>query len=168
MSERSNIYCLDANVLIQAWQKYYSPKLSPSYWELLDRLGAEGKLYLPQIVGDEISRTEDQLSKWLTNSRIEIRPPDEKVTQSLTAVFAANPLHVHLVDNIRQRSLADPWLIAHAIRDNACVVTKEERIIDTKSTRIRIPNVCDNMQVRCINDFTLLEELGVRFECVVR
>ncbi|MGM0531632.1 MAG: DUF4411 family protein [Bacteroidota bacterium] len=26
-------YCLDANVLIQAWQKYYSPDICPGYWE---------------------------------------------------------------------------------------------------------------------------------------
>lgn len=163
MSAQPTTYCLDANVLIQAWQKYYSPVLCPSYWEVLDELGAAGRLFLPESVAEEIKRTEDSLKEWLLASRIPVRAADEQVTVLLGQIFSAHPLHVHLVNNIKQRSLADPWLIAHAMRDSACVVTKEEKILVPDSTRIRIPNVCENMGVRCINDFTLLEELGVRF-----
>lgn len=43
-------YCLDANVLIQAWQKYYSPKLCPDYWQVLNYLGAQNKKFIPEIV----------------------------------------------------------------------------------------------------------------------
>lgn len=46
MSEISNTYCLDANVLIQAWQKYYSPVLCPDYWKILDSLGSEGRIFI--------------------------------------------------------------------------------------------------------------------------
>ena len=49
------------------------------------------------------------------------------VTQNLTKIYAANPVHQYLVDNTKQRSLADPWVIVHALNDNACVVTKEEK-----------------------------------------
>ena len=38
MSLRSTIYCLDANVLIKAWESYYAPKFCPSYWTVLDEL----------------------------------------------------------------------------------------------------------------------------------
>ncbi len=31
MSTKANKYCLDANVLIQSWQKYYNPKFCPDY-----------------------------------------------------------------------------------------------------------------------------------------
>jgi hypothetical protein len=46
MSTKAEIYCLDANVLIQAWQKYYSPKFCPDYWELLNELGKQGRIFL--------------------------------------------------------------------------------------------------------------------------
>lgn len=56
-------YCIDANVLIQAWQKYYSPKFCPDYWNILDELGNQGKILIPQMVQEEITRTDDDLSK---------------------------------------------------------------------------------------------------------
>jgi len=36
MSAVQHIYCIDANVLIQSWQKYYSPDLCPDYWDILN------------------------------------------------------------------------------------------------------------------------------------
>lgn len=158
-------YCLDANVLIQAWQKYYSPRLCPDYWTMLNALGSEGRVFIPSHVAEEIQRTEDDLRSWLTASEVAVHPVDGEITQAVSRIFGANPLHQHLVDNIRGRSLADPWVIAHAMVRNATVVTKEERVLQPNTTRIRIPNVCENMGVSYTNDFGMLEALGVRFSC---
>ncbi len=161
------IYCLDANVLIQAWQKYYSPHICADYWDVLDKLGDRKRIFIPELVYEEIVRTDDDLSKWLKQSRIPVRKIDEPVTRCLQSIYAHNPVHANLVDNIRGRSLADPWVIAHAINDNAVVVTKEEKITAINSRKIRIPNVCENMGIRWINDFEFLKELGILFNCKV-
>lgn len=160
-------YCLDANVLIQAWQKYYSPKICPSYWDLLDSLGTQNIIFMPEIVYDEIVRTDDDLSKWLKSSKIPIRKIDEQVTKCLRDIYSADPNHKYLVDNTKARSLADPWVIAHALRENAIVVTKEEKVTALNSNKIKIPNVCDKMNVSWINDFQLIEELRIRFICEI-
>jgi len=76
-------------------------------------------------------------------------------------------LHKFLVDNTRQRSLADPWVIAHAMNSNACVVTKENLETAANSKRIKIPNVCENMGIRWINDFAFIEEVNISFYCVI-
>lgn len=165
MSSKAEIYCLDANVLIQAWQKYYSPKFCPDYWEILNELGNQGKIFIPEVVHEEITRTEDELSKWLKKSKIPVRKIDESVTKSLQAIYSKNPLHKNLVDNTKARSLADPWVIAHAINEKATVITKEEKVMVLNSNKIKIPNVCDNMGVRWINDFQLIEELDIQFKC---
>ncbi len=161
-------YCLDANVLIQAWQKYYSPKLCPDYWTVLDTLGKEGKVFLPQLVYEEITRTDDALAEWLKKSSIPEYKVDSLVTEVLQSIYSANPAHLNLVDNTKGRSLADPWVIAHAIKENATVVTKEEKVTASNTTKIKIPNVCDNMGVRWINDFQLAEELNIRFTCSIK
>lgn len=160
-------YCLDANVLIQAWQKYYSPKYCPDYWEVLSHLGKQDKIFLPQLVHEEITRTDDELAKWLKKSGIQKYQINESVTKQLKYIYDPNPIHKFLVDNTKQRSLADPWVIAHAINENAVVVTKEEKITAINSNRIKIPNVCDNMKVPWINDFQLIEELGIKFNCSI-
>jgi len=159
----SNLYCLDANVLIQAWQKYYSPELCPEYWDNLIELGIQGRIFIPNAVRDEIIRTEDDLSDWLKESNIPIRQITESVTVALQSIYNSDPKHKFLVDNTKARSLADPWIIAHSIVEGATVVTKEEKVTQLNSKRIKIPNVCDNMGVRWINDFEFLHEVGIRF-----
>ncbi|MCV9388944.1 DUF4411 family protein [Reichenbachiella ulvae] len=163
MTEASNTYCLDANVLIQAWQKYYSPQLCPEYWDNLNELGKAERIFIPNAVRDEIIRTEDDLSDWLKRSSIPIKQITESVTIALQNIYTSDPKHKFLVDNTKARSLADPWIIAHSLVEGATVVTKEEKVTQLNSKRIKIPNVCDNMNVRWINDFEFLKEVGIRF-----
>ncbi|KAA6328831.1 hypothetical protein EZS27_022312 [termite gut metagenome] len=158
-------YCLDANVLIQAWQKYYSPQFCPDYWDILIQLGNENIIFIPESVRDEIIRTEDDLSEWLKSSKIPVRKIDGLVTNCITRIFEANPFHKYLVDNTKARSLADPWVIAHAINEGAIVVTKEEKVTALNPKKIKIPNVCDNMGVQWINDFEFIAKLNIRFTC---
>jgi predicted nucleic acid-binding protein len=165
MSTKANKYCLDANVLIQAWQKYYNPKFCPDYWNILVELGKNGKIFIPELVYEEIVRTEDDLSKWLKGSKIPINKISGPVTICLQKIYAADPTHKNLVDNTKARSLADPWVIAHALHENATVVTKEEKVTALNSNKIKIPNVCDNMGIRWINDFQFIEELDIKFQC---
>ena len=168
MTTSQQKYCLDANVLVQAWQKYYSPKFCSGYWSLLNDFGEEGKIFLPKNVFEEITKTEDDLTDWLKNSKIPVNKVDGQVANCLRDIYAANPLHKYLVDNTRQRSLADPWVIAHALKENACVVTKEEKVTAPNTTRIKIPNVCENMNIRWINDFEFVEELNIQFSCSIK
>jgi predicted nucleic acid-binding protein len=165
MNTTANKYCLDANVLIQAWQKYYNPKFCPDYWDILIEIGKQDKIFIPELVYEEITRTEDDLSRWVKASKIPIKKISEPVTICLQKIYAVNPVHKNLVDNITGRSLADPWVIAHSLHENATVVTKEEKITALNSKRIRIPNVCDNMGVRWMNDFQFIDELGIKFKC---
>ncbi len=165
MSMTANKYCLDANVLIQAWQKYYNPKFCPDYWKLLIELGKQNRIFIPELVYLEITRTEDDLSKWLKGSKISINKISEPITICLQKIYSADPAHKNLVDNTKARSLADPWVIAHALHENATVVTKEEKVTALNSNRIKIPNVCDNMGIRWINDFQFIDELDIKFQC---
>ncbi len=167
MSTQEKVYCLDANVLIQAWQKYYSPKFCPTYWEMLNELGSKGKIFIAEEVFNEITRTEDDLCAWLKQSKIPVRSIDEKVAKCLQDIYAKDSSHKTLVDNTKARSLADPWVIAHAMKENAIVVTKEEKVTALNSNKIKIPNVCDNMGVTWINDFEFISQLNIRFSCTI-
>ncbi|CAM4207229.1 DUF4411 family protein [Cytophagaceae bacterium 50C-KIRBA] len=162
MSTMANKYCLDANVLIQAWQKYYNPKFCPDYWKVLNELGKNGKIFIPELVYEEIIRTEDDLSKWLKGSKIPIQKINEPVTIHIRKILED---YSQLVDNTKARSLADPWVIAHALHENATVVTKEEKVTALNSNKIKIPNVCDSMGIRWINDFEFINELDIKFQC---
>ena len=93
MSLQSTIYCLDANVLIKAGESYYSPKVCPTYWNVLDELGAQGQLFVPSWVAEEIHRTDDDLSKWLKKSRVKVRSVTVEVGIKLKEIYAKDPKH---------------------------------------------------------------------------
>ena len=170
MNGQSNRYCLDTNVLIEAWNKYYSPHFCSAYWDVLNKLGSQDRIFIPNAVYNEISRQDDELSKWLKGSNIPIMNVDAAITNCVKTIFEYHPSHKYLVDNTKNRSLADPWVIAHAINENACVVTKEEKITvaSARENKVKIPNVCDNMGIRWINDFQLIKELNINFSCSVQ
>jgi uncharacterized membrane-anchored protein YjiN (DUF445 family) len=171
MSTKAHIYCLDANVLIQSWQKYYAPDICPDYWDILNELGKQARIFIPEevkneiVVTDDPDKSEDDLSRWLKRSTIPIRKPTEKVIACWQKILKTDPSHKLLVDNIKGRSLADPWVISHAMDMNATVITKENVESAMNSKRIRIPNVCKNMGVRCIDDFEFIKEIGLKFSC---
>jgi hypothetical protein len=50
---------------------------------------------------------------------------------------------------------------------NSTVVTKEIKETALNSKRIRIPNVCENMGIRWINDFQFINELDIKFKCAI-
>jgi hypothetical protein len=172
MSSTAHIYCLDANVLIQAWQKYYAPEICTDYWEILNELGKQGRIFIAEEVKNEIvviddkEKKEDDLSKWLKRSSIPVHKATENVIKCWQNIIQANSLHKLLVDNVKGRSLADPWVISHALDKKATVVTKESPIISLNAKKpVTIPNVCDNMGVRWIDDFAFVKEIGLKFSC---
>lgn len=160
-------YCLDTNVLIEAWNKYYSPSLCPNYWELLNDLGKKKVIFIASEVNKEILKKQDDLAIWLKKSNIPIDEVTGKVTNCLSEIFKKDPRNQTLVDNTKGRSLADPWVIAHAMSNDAIVVTKEEKITAVNSQKIKIPNVCETVGITYINDFQMLQDLRVKFNCEI-
>ncbi|WP_020599146.1 DUF4411 family protein [Spirosoma panaciterrae] len=161
---KHQLYCLDANVLIVPWQTYYAYDICPSYWDFLNTLGERNTVFIPDDVFGELKKAEDGLYQWVKSSKIPIMKKDVEVANCLIRINAANPIHKLLSDDAKNRSVADPWVIAHAMRHNACVVTKEIKI-PLSQKRIKIPNVCENMQIPCINDFELGRNFGLTFTC---
>ena len=117
------------------------------------------------MVHDEIMKVSDDLSTWLKSNNKIVRVVSDAVQQNLKRVFA-DPKHHKLVDNTKKRSLADPWVIAHAMTDNAVVVTKEY-IASDNSKKIKIPDVCNNLNVPWMDDFQMVLELGIKFSCKI-
>jgi hypothetical protein len=156
-------YCLDANVFIEGWNKYYSMDLCPSYWEVLDTLAQDGRVFAPIEVKREILQHDDRLATWIKSRPYLFRDITTEVQKHLRQVMAS---YQRLVDSTRKRSIADPWVIAFAIAEDAVVVTKEMPA-GPNSRRIKIPDVCNALNIPWIDDFQFAREIGLRFEAQI-
>ena len=152
-------YCLDANVFIEGWNGYYSMELCPEYWDILDKLALENRIFSPVEVMKEIEKTDDNLKKWAKARPHLFMEITVEVQEHLRKIMAS---HGRLVDSIKQRSIADPWVIAFAMAENAVVVTKEAASA-APTKRIKIPDVCQALNVPWMNDFQFAREIGIRF-----
>ena len=130
----------------------------PDYWDVLSELVARRAIFCTEEVRREVIRVDDGLSEWIKTHPEFVHDINDDVQIKLRLVLQKFP---RPVDTKKDRSMADPWVIAHAWSAGATVVTKE--MPSTTVTRIKIPDVCNAFKVRCIDDFAFLKEVGISF-----
>ena len=89
-------YCLDTNVFIEAWNRYYSMELCPQYWRILDDLAQQRRIFAPIEVKREIEKSDDGLHEWLRKRPYFFRDIDLRVQRELRRIMAS---HGRLVDD---------------------------------------------------------------------
>lgn len=158
-------YCLDANALIEPWNKYYSMKRCPEFWDIIDNLGKDGIVFCPDQVKREIDKIDDGLKSWISGKPYLIRQETTSVQEHVRKILAT---FSSLIIVGADRSMADPWVIAHAMAENAVVVSKEYVARpNQKSTRVKIPDVCQHFKVPCISDFEFVDEIGLKLKATL-
>jgi len=165
----SKRYVLDANVFIEAKDRYYGFNLCPGFWKALVVEHKSKRVFSIDKVRDELAGRGDHLSIWTKDTET---VPDTffKATQD-QAVIAAFQDMVTWVDSEPQfapaakaefASVADGWVIAYAKVNGLIVVTHEEYAADVKK-KVPIPNVCLEFDVDYVNTFKMREDLQVTF-----
>lgn len=156
-------YLLDANVFIQAKNLHYGFDFCPAFWDWLVEQNRAGKVASIEKVADELQAGDDQLTEW-TEARGEgfFLPPDDSVLPALRAVSdwaSGNGYQPAAVATFLQ--VADYWLVAHALA-HECIVVTHEVPADTIS-KIKIPNACIGLGLRCMNPYEMLRRERARF-----
>ena len=152
-------------MFIEGMKGPYGFDIAPRFWELIDEMIEVGRIACPTRVLGELLDGQDDLSTWARerrNSGLFIAA--EPAVQEASAGVIQFAVTRYPDNQARRRFLdrADPWVIAHAGVDGGTVVTSEVRVPEN-SGQVKIPNVCDQLQVpvRSINVYQMLRELGV-------
>ena len=106
----------------------------------------------------ELAKKDDELHGWLKSRKEVLVPIDEAIQRIVSELLAAHP---RLVDTHRNRSQADPFVIATAECLSAVVVTGEKP--RGKMDTPKIPDVCGVRRIRCITFLEMLRDLGWKF-----
>lgn len=149
------LYCFDTSALMDAWNRYYPPDVLPPLWDKLDLFASSGVAISPDEVLRELSKKDDALHGWAKKRPKMFVPLDEDIQRHSSEVLAAFP---RLVDTRKNRSIADPFVIALARLRNATVITGERASGTTEKPRI--PNVCAHFDVKYMNMLQLIRAEG--------
>lgn len=142
-------YCIDSSSLIRAWSEAYPPNLLPAVWKCLDRLLRSGLLMVPREVIEEIKRLDGDLFKWLKDRPEAVEEPDRDIQDACKAVLSQAP---QILAKNSRRNEADPWVISTAMAKGGHVVSEEV----AKGRGNKIPEVCDQVGVPCVNLLRLI------------
>jgi hypothetical protein len=156
-------YLLDANVFIQAKNLHYGLDFCPAFWEWLVVKNRTKKVFSIEKVGDEIKAGADELTVWATNRGDEFfLKPDATILPVFNKVsswITSQNYEPAAVSTFLQ--LADYYIVAQALANGYTVVSHE--VISSSTKRIKIPNVCIGLGVKCITPFAMLRIERARF-----
>ena len=151
-------YSADTSAFIQSWHRYYPIDVFPSVWDMMDALVRAGDLVAIDEVRVELDKKDDEVLKWVQDRDQLIVPISDTIQHAVREVLRERP---RLVDTRRNRSGADPFVIALAMTEGLTVVTDERPT--GSPDRPNIPDVCDHLQVPCINIIDMIRAEGGRF-----
>jgi len=156
-------YLLDTNIFIAS--KNGLPRdVWPTFWERLSGLIMSGDIFTSEKVRDEIDRGNDELTVWMrdnTTERFYIKVNADVIEQYCVTMNWARHNHAFKDSAISAYAdAADAYLVATAAAMHMTLVTNEVSSPNSRS-RVKIPDACLAIGVRCCDLNTMLRELGV-------
>lgn len=146
-------YSFDASGIMNPWKFMYPIDHFPSFWRELDKLIQSGELLASEMVHEEIKQKADELLRYVSQRQALFVPVDDLQQQIVTEIVNKFP---KLADYNNTREVADPYVVALAKQRGLTVVTDEQR---PPRGKVKIPEVCQYMQVKCIGILRFLDEI---------
>ena len=161
------LYLIDANAIIDAKDLYFAMDQVPEYWTWLVHQGQSGQVKIPTEIFEEISPGRDKEHPFFTWRK------DKATAEALLLDEEADPATVQRVltqgyasdlnDNEIEQIGRDPFLIAYALSgiERIVVSTEVSKPTLTRHNR-RLPDVCKQFGIQCVNTFQMNRALEWR------
>lgn len=160
-------YLLDANVLMEAKRRYYRFGLCPGFWDCIVWQHKQGTLGSIDRIKKEIDHGKDDLTQWVKSSAPKgfFAP---STAPEVATWFGKIVVRVQAEKQFLPEAKSefatgnDAWLIAHA-KQNGLIIVTHETFDEHVKNRVKIPNVCAEFSVPCVDTFDMLEALETQF-----
>ncbi|MBI0143870.1 DUF4411 family protein [Bifidobacterium sp. W8116] len=165
-------FLIDANCLIEPYNRYYSPQfaLSKLFWNHLHDLVNEGQVAIIDKVRDEVyGHNCPEVDTWLdaVKSIMVACEKEDGIVEAYGTVLKqiARPENGYQPTAIRDwadKHVADPWLIATAKFYDATIVTFEQPQAESDRPwrHPKIPTVASQLTVNTVGLFAFMQDVG--------
>ena len=149
------MYCIDTSALLHAWNDRYPIEIFTSLWNNLDSLIENEKLFAPIEVYRELERKDDEIYEWVNQRQKMFMEPNDEVQEEIKTIVNNFP---RFVENYSPDGIwADPYLIAHTKVIDCILITGETKA-GPRANKIRIPDVCEELEVDWMNILGLIKK----------
>lgn len=163
-------YLLDSNIYLNFYERYYKQNIFPTFWTSLEPI-INRNVIIPKVIIDE-NYQDPWFKEWIDNNYSSTLLNHKSYVPEWSQILA----HIQSCGKYRPAALssdrgwgneriADAWIIAIAKKDNLTIVTEEKKnpnlsgINPSKSAKI--PDVCQDLGVRCITMNQFFGEVGL-------
>jgi hypothetical protein len=154
-------YLIDANIMIEAKNRYYGFDICPGFWDWLEASHGRSQIFSITSVRDEILKGRDDLAAWVRALPIGffLSSGPSTVPHLTTLAQWANDSSRYLpTAKATFLSSADYYLVAQAREVGAVVVTHE--LPSESQKRIKIPEAAAHLGVRVMSPFEVMRVEG--------
>lgn len=152
------MHSFDTSSLLNGQRDLLPPEVFPTMWNNVQAMIDTGDVRCIDVVRDELTRRDDQVSAWAKTQADLFVPLTLDVQVATRGVLAAHP---ELMGVGGGRNAADPFVIGLAVARGGTVVTEETP--RGRIDRPRIPDVCDALGVPWTNLVGFVRLQGWRF-----
>ena len=164
--EKKNFYIIDSCSLIDL-NRHNPIDVFPSLWEKIGELIDSNMMISHIQVFNEITQQDDNLTEWLKKYKKMFKNVTQRQAELVSEILKKYPSFV----KIYKQYDADPWLIALAreVQENPqqnlffnvkrLVVTEES----LRGNKIKIPFVCKEFGIDCVNRVEMFRQEGWKF-----
>jgi hypothetical protein len=155
------VYIFDTNVFYALG--HYYPSRFPTIWERIDSLAEEGELLSVKEVKRELEGNcpAEFVEEWVKKYRKIFHSPSGEEMTIVAEMFKKEQYRgfVKRQNILKGLPVADPFIVAAAKVLGAHVVTQES----SKPGGARIPTVCHDLRVKCLDLEKFLEYEKLRY-----
>ena len=154
------MYCIDTSSLISAWRFDYPPDIFRSLWTQLDELIKQNRIFSSLEVLLELKQGGDAIYEWANARNHIFLEADDKIQTAVSSIMDKYP---SFIPEFSAHGIwADPYIIAMAHIKSLTVVTGE-KANGPGAKKPKIPNICQNLGIECIDFLSLIRQEGWMF-----
>lgn len=159
-------FILDSNIFIQAKRLYYPFNFCEGFWDWLKIINGENNIISIDKVYHELQHADypDDLSDWAKKNKKLFAEFDGKSIPALKQIrylLEINKVNENYIRDFLETDIADPFLIAYAKTHDLVLITHERKATNStfcSGKKIKMPDVCDALGVKCIQIFDLMRK----------
>lgn len=154
-------YLLDSNIFIESENFRYPHKFFKGVWDFYEHYIASKQFFSIDYVYKELNKGTDFVSCWSVEHKsmfVESGAKGVSCFQEMEQILNNNQCKAKYIQEFFS-GIADPFIISYAKATNSTVVTNEVSTNNNFQGRVKIPDMCKEIGVRCISLTELIKEL---------
>lgn len=161
-----NKYLLDTNFFLDSSLRYYQFDFFSDFWEWIKYKSMQSSIKTIRKVKQELIKKDDFINNFIKTLPKNFFIDETKYLESYAQIIQISQnmnFNSTAKEVFAAAHRADAWLLAVAKKDNFIIVSNEKLPDKKEKKNIKIPRMCSELQIQCIDIFDFIKQQKLEF-----